>query len=303
MADPMTAAERKKTADQYNWILGLALEDPTNSIPKFWKELQRVIKQSNGDTAVIETFVQERLPEIDAFKGMYAQQARSEILDAQPDLEADVGRAVEVQRQNVQAIADKYGIAVTADRAMQLADAAWRNGWSTSEILLNMRQDLNATLAAGDTTGTAGDFQNELMQWASRNGLSLSNETAAKYVANMTLGSQSLDDVKADLRKTYLAGMYPAWADRINNGFDPSEIFAPYQESLGRLLETTVGMDDPLMKQITQAVGSDGKPTAVPLYEAERMARQDPRWQKTDNAYATYANVAQDLLRTFGFGG
>lgn len=302
MADEMTAAERKKLKAQYNWILGLAVEDPTGSVDRFWKQLRRTINQSQGDPAVIQAFVQQRLPEIDAFKGMYAQQIESTIIDAQPDLEADVERLVETNRQTVQQIADRYGIAVAPERVDELARAARFNGWTQSEILLNMRRDLDATLSAGDTTGTAGDFQNQLMQWANRNGLSLSNEVAAKYVANMTLGSQSLDDVKADLRRTYLAGTYPAWSDKINEGYDPSEIFEPYIANLRRTLEDdSIGLDDPLMQQITQKVGADGKPFAVPIYEANQMARQDPRWQKTDNAYETYANVAQNLLRTFGF--
>ena len=165
-----------------------------------------------------------------------------------------------------------------------------------------MRRDLDATLGAGDTAGMAGDYQNQLTQWAARNGLTISSDMAAKYVANMTLGAQSFDDVKADLRRTYLAGTYPAWADKINEGYDPSDIFEPYVANLRRTLEDdNIGLDDPLMQRITQKVGADGKPVAVPIYEAQQMARQDPRWQKTDNAYATYANVARDLLRTFGF--
>ncbi len=302
MADEMTPAERRKLKAQYNWILGLAVEDPSGSVQQFWKQLKRTIDQSDGDTAVIQSFVQQRLPEIDAFKGMYAQQIETAIVDAQPDLAADVERLVETNRQTVQSLADKYGIAVTPERVDELARETRRNGWTQPEILLNMRRDLDATLTAGDTTGTAGDYQNALMMWASRNGLTLSKETAAKYVANMTLGSQSLDDVKADLRRTYLAGAYPAWSDKINQGYDPADIFEPYVADIRGLLEDdNIGLSDPLMQQITQKVGADGKPVAVPLYEAKQMARQDPRWQKTDNAYATYANVAQNLLRTFGF--
>lgn len=302
MVDEMTAAERKKLKAQYNWILGLAVEDPTGSVDRFWKQLRRTINQSQGDPAVIEAFVQQRLPDIDAFKGMYAQQIESTIIDAQPDLEADVERLVETNRQTVQQIADRYGIAVAPERVDELARAARFNGWTQSEILLNMRRDLDATLNTGDTSGLAGDAQNQLMQWASRNGLTLSKELAAKYVANITLGSQSLEDAKADLRRTYLAGSYPAWSDKINQGFDPADIFEPYVADIRATLEDDgIDLNDPLMQQITQKVGADGKPVAVPLYEARRMARMDPRWQKTDNAYATYANVTQNLLRTFGY--
>lgn len=302
MADDMTAAERKNLKAKYNWILGMGLADPTGSIPKFWTDLKKVIKNSNGDTAVIAAYVTEQLPKIDAFKGMYAQQIESTIIDAQPALEADVERLVETNRQSVQSIAERYGINVSPERADELARAMRYNGWSDSELLLNMRSDLDATLIAGDTTGSAGDYQTALMQWATKNGLSLSQEAAAKYVANMTLGSQSLDDVKADLRRTYLVGLFPAWSDKIEAGYDPADLFSPYVDYARKTLEDdSIGMDDPLVKRMTQAVGSDGKPMVVPLYEAQRMMRQDSRWQKTDNAYDTYARAAQDILSTFGF--
>lgn len=305
MADDMTAAERRRVKAEYKWILGLGLEDPTGSARKFYTDFNKWVKKTAPTPEEIAAYVERELPTIEAFQGLYSEQATAAINMAQAGegqpLEGEVNRAIEEKRQSVAAIAEQDGTILTPEREAELAQQAYENGWGLQELRLNMRGDLRSTVLAGDTTGTSGDFQNKLLQWASRNGLSLSSETAAKYVMNMTLGSQTLDDVKADLRKTYLAGMYPAWSDRINNGFDPTEIFAPYQESIGNLLETTIGMDDPLMKSITQKVGSDGKPYAVPLYEAERMARADERWQRTNNAYATYAGVAQNLLRTFGF--
>jgi hypothetical protein len=308
MVDEMTPAERRKLKAEYNWILGLTslTEDPTGSIQKFWKELKRTIDASKGDTTIVDKFVDDQLPRIAAFAGMAVDPIRTTIVDAQavddPIIAAEIDRVIEVNRQTVEELAGQRGIKLTPERAVDLARQARRNDWSQAEILLNMRADLENTLMEGDTTGTAGDYQNALMQWASRNGLTLSKESAAKYVMNMTIGSQSLDDVKADLRRTYLAGAYPAWSDKINQGYDPADIFEPYVADIRGLLEDdNIGLSDPLMQQITQKVGADGKPIAVPLYEAKQMARQDPRWQKTDNAYETYANVAQNLLRTFGF--
>jgi hypothetical protein len=39
----------------------------------------------------------------------------------------------------------------------------------------------------------------------------------------------------------------------------------------------------------------------LPMYEFEKQIRQDPRWQKTNNAHESYARMAQDVLRMFGF--
>jgi hypothetical protein len=39
----------------------------------------------------------------------------------------------------------------------------------------------------------------------------------------------------------------------------------------------------------------------LPLYEFEKMVRDDPRWQKTDNAYQLYTRAGTNLLQMFGF--
>lgn len=196
-----------------------------------------------------------------------------------------------------------YGFELSAEDARFLAEQSRFNGWDEAQTKQALSAQLQKAAGSGsDLTGVAGNAENALLDWASRNGLSLSRESVAKYVARMTFNRQSLEDVKADLRRTYLAGSYPAWADKINQGYDPADIFEPYVNDIRQVLEDdNIGLSDPLMQSITQRVGADGKPVATPLYEARQMARQDARWQKTDNAYATYANVAQNLLRTFGF--
>ena len=142
-----------------------------------------------------------------------------------------------------------------------------------------------------------------MTQWASRNGLAIDKSMLAKYVGNMTLGQQTLDDVKQELRTTYLMGAYPAWADRIEKGFDPEAISRPYRSAAAKLLEVEedeISLDDPLLKRGLQGTGPDGKPRVVPLYEFESEIRKDPRWDKTNNAYETYTKVGTDLLRMFG---
>jgi hypothetical protein len=79
---------------------------------------------------------------------------------------------------------------------------------------------------------------------------------------------------------------------------------APYVSTAERLLEVgegTLGFDDPIIKAGMQSTDSNGQPRVLPLYEYERMVRDDPRWDYTNNAYATYTKVGTDLLRMFGF--
>jgi hypothetical protein len=304
VAEPLTPDEVKKIRNDYNFILNLASKDQTGSVRKFWNDLRKVIRNSDGDTTIITAYVNREFPKVEYFKNLYGAQAEAEIQGARPELAADVNRAVDVKRQAVNAAIEKYGIELPEGQLDILAREAWRNNWGVTEIDLNLRPFLADTLETGeDLRGTAGDFQNDLSQWASRNGLSIDRSMLAKYVGNMTLGQQTLDDVKQELRTTYLMGAYPAWADRIEKGFDPEAISRPYRSAAAKLLEVNedeISLDDPLLKRGLQGTGADGKPRVVPLYEFESEIRKDPRWDKTNNAYETYTKVGTDLLRMFG---
>ena len=307
MADEVLTPEKAKEIKKgYNFILSLAANDPSGSLNQFWKSLKKVIKDSKGDRTIIDAYVSRELPKQEYFMSMYGTQVETAIQGARPEIAADVERAVDLKRQTINSLAERFGIQFPEEKSVDdFAKLAWSNGWGNDEILLNMRPFLTDTLESGaDVTGTAGDFRDDLMMWARRNGIALDNSAAAKYVANMTLGSQTLDSVKQDIRDTYLTGAYPAWSDRIKAGFDPSEIAAPYRAKMATLLEmdaNDIDLNDTLLQRGMQGVGADGKPSVTPLYAFEKEVRQDPRWQYTDNAYETYTKVGTDLLKMFGF--
>jgi hypothetical protein len=214
-------------------------------------------------------------------------------------METDVERAVDRKRQDITALTETYGIVLPEGQLDILARESWRNGLERDEIFTNLRPYLEQTIAdpEADLIGRAGDMETDLMGWSARNGLDLSRQAAAKYITNLTVGTQTLDDVKADLRRDYLAGMFPAWADRINDGFDPEIIFQPYRDTASRLLEVeNVGFDDTLLRSALQ------NPEQVSLYDFEKQIRNDPRWQYTDNAFQTYASAGQRIASMFGFG-
>lgn len=301
--EQLTTEEAREIRQGYNFILRMATNDSTGSIQRFWDDLEKVIQDAAGDTTVIQAYVNNEFPKVEYFQGFYGAQAEAEIESAQPEFKADVNRAINLKRQEIDRFAEQYGIVLPEGQADFLAREAWRNDWKSNEIFTNLRPFLESTIAGeSDLIGRAGDFETDLMSWASRNGLDLSRQSAAKYIMNMTTGAQSFEDVKDDLRRTYLTGMFPAWADRIEQGFDPEQIFEPYRDTARRLLEVDdIGFDDPVLKSALQRVDSNGRPVQMPLYEFEQQIRKDPRWDKTDNAYDVYANVGTNLLRTFGF--
>lgn len=185
----------------------------------------------------------------------------------------------------------------------KLAQDKRRLGLTDAQVTNRLAKDY-LNVREGRFTGAAGSKQDELSRWALTNGVALSPNTIQNYVRSIAMGDVTEDDVKNEVRRTYMAGAYPAWADRINAGQDIADIARPYRKRMADLLEIgeeEIDFNDVTLARGLQGVGPDGKPSVVPLYEFEKQIREDPRWQYTDNAYATYTKVGTDLLRTFGF--
>jgi hypothetical protein len=151
--------------------------------------------------------------------------------------------------------------------------------------------------------GEASKTMNDLRSWAQSNGVTLTDNSIRQYTQQVIKGDRTADDIKADLRRTYVAGSYPAWSDRINAGEDIADIAEPYRRTMANLLEVQdqdITLTDNTLRSALQGVGADGKPSVVPIYEFEKQVRKDPRWQYTNNAQADYSRAAYDVLNMFG---
>jgi hypothetical protein len=298
----------QKAYTEYAWLLNLVSEDP--SIQKLFDWVVKKFQENQNRAVPLDRpFEQaefDREFEKTEFRKRYtAYEAQRRIEAADPRLQRDFEFRTETTRNTIRDIAERFGVPLSDDELNLLTEQATFQGWDEARIRRALEPILEQSLTGEgdlDLMGQAGDAETQLMQWTQRNGLQMSRQALAKYISNMAMGRQSFEDVKADLRRTYLANMYPAWEDKINQGFDPADLFEPYRNSAARLLELDdLSLDDPIMQRFTQHVGADGKPSRLPLWEFEKEIRKDPRWQQTDNAYATYTDVGTDLLRMFGF--
>jgi hypothetical protein len=303
VTERLSVEEANQLRADYNFILNMAATDETGSLTAFWRELRKFIRASKGNRAKIDAYVNRELPKQPFFAGLTGAQIGARIEEAQPELAPDVSRAVERQQLIIQQLAEQYGVTLPEEQTREIAEDARRNNLSQFEIAVRLRPLVEQAISGDqDLMGQAGNAETQLLNWTRQNGLQMSRADIAPYLSNITLGRQTLEDAQQDIRRTYLAGMFPAWADKINEGFDPSQIFSPYRNAARNLLELDdIGFDDPIIKRATQRVGADGKPVQMPLYEFEQEVRKDPRWQTTDNAYKTYTDVGTDLLRMFGF--
>jgi hypothetical protein len=298
--------EEKLNARQYLNRLGFAA-DLINSDPSLqvWVQRVRAYMRKNKGRIPTPYELDEMKKGIDWFERFNSFQQEARMQQADPRRRADWQRSLELERQRARNIAQAYGVEIDEDVIESIALEARLDGLNDQEIRNKFRPFLESTIiGGGELVGIAEDAERDLLQWSRANGLTLTGDTIAKYVKNIVENKQSIESVKDDLRQMYLLGQYPAWADRIKQGFDPVDIAGPYKRRIADLLEIDaddIGMDDLLLRRGLEGVGADGKPSVVPLYEFDRMVREDPRWEFTNNAYNTYAKVGTDLLRMFGF--
>jgi len=215
-----------------------------------------------------------------------------------PELyEQDLSSRMETLRDQ----AVEYGATVTEDQLRDLAVQARRMNMNPSE--LNNALSNYVAFDSGNIQGSAGMAQRNIKAWALKNGLQLTDNMVNSYTKDIIAGNTTEEDVLQDLRNTYLVGSFPAWSDRIQAGMDPADIAAPYKQRMARLLEVDeneIDLNDQLLQQAMQGVGSDGKPSVVPLYAFDKQIKKDDRWQYTENAMDTYAKVGTGLLQMFG---
>jgi hypothetical protein len=296
---------KPKNAKQYLAELGFALNliesDP--SLQKWIVDVRNYMKKN--DNRVPTPYELDGLKQgIDWFDRYNSDQELARMAQNDPRRKADFDRSLELKKESIRAIARQTGVELDEGFLSGLALDSRLDNLTQEEIKQRLAPIVEQTiLEGGDLGGDSAEFERTIVQWADRNGLALSGNTIAKYVAAGTSGASSIDDIKNDLRKTYLSGSYPAWSDRIMMGEDPADIAAPYKARMSRLLEvdeTDIDLNDQLLQKAMQGVGADGKPSVVPLYSFDQQVREDERWQYTDNAMDVYANAGNNILKMFG---
>jgi hypothetical protein len=298
--------ETTLTPEEYMFELGFAM-DLINSDPSLQEWIRRVrqyMDKNKGRTPTAYEMADIKQG-IEWFERFNSDQELARMQQADPRLREDFNRSLELKRNYVKNLGLQYGITLSDQAISDIALAARLDQLGEDEIQARITPYLEQAIAASENlVGRAAEAERDIVQWSRANGLTLTGQSIARYVSSIARGEQTVDNVKEDLRRMYLAGAYPAWADRIDSGYDISDIAAPYKEKMAALLEIddgSIDMNDSLLQMGLQGVGPDGRPSVVPLYEFERMVRNDPRWQKTDNAYKAYSEVADSVLSMFGF--
>ena len=201
-------------------------------------------------------------------------------------------------RARVIMLASEMGAALPS--ADSVAEQAYAFGWDDNQLRQHFAQYIQYT--DGRLIGQAGQWETELREWASDNGLTLSDAWYREHIQNATAGYQTINDVKKAMSQMAVSA-YPHLADRIAAGETVASVAEPYRQAMAQLLEVnpnSVTLQDPTIRKALASPDKDGKPQLRTLYDFENDLRSDSRWLKTKNAQDQGQSVVNRVLQDFG---
>lgn len=211
----------------------------------------------------------------------------------------------------VKAAATQVGLnwnSLSADQQQSLTDRYMSEGWGDPDRTGVMMEALGSEITTPPTgmlRGRAGNLEQTLRATAQDNGLTLDDNYYLSAAKSVAAGLSTDDDWIRDVR-TQAASLFPLWSDKIMAGSDARTLASGYINTMAQTFEidpNSINLDDPYLKQAFGAVGKDGLPQGMGLWDFQKMLRNDPRWMNTKQAQDQMSSAARDVLTTFGFMG
>lgn len=217
------------------------------------------------------------------------------------------------RQQESAAIAKVNALAVQVGHVSQLAggkptkllrDAVYRSlalGWTDARI----KNYLGTQVKSHDGVmyGEAGEYFDRLHEVAYLNGMKYGKyyEQAARGIAR---GVTTLEAEEAKIR-AQAAARYSGYRDQIMAGQNLMDLAAPYIKSVAGILElaeTDIDLFNPHIARAMTAKPKAGQTAGsqMPLWQFENELRNDPLWNKTNNARESMMTVARQVAKDFG---
>lgn len=178
-----------------------------------------------------------------------------------------------------------------------VASLALQNGWDDNQIQEHLATKSEVIFTGG---GLIGSYLESIKKQALLYGVSLdANEIAG--INRDLLNPQDGKDAQWYMNnmKQKAIDANPAFAASLKEGRSLYDVTSSYRNQMAALLEvdpTNITWNDLMNKVMNKDKG-----TVNTFSDFTKAVKQDPLWQTTKNAKETYSNMANDLLKQFGF--
>jgi len=172
-----------------------------------------------------------------------------------------------------------------------------QNGWDENQFAHHLATNADIIFTGG---GAIGSYVDTLKKTALNYGVNLDKnylDTINHDLLDQTSGRDSQWYVNEI--KNQAMDAYKPFAPQLQQGRSLYEVTNSYRNQMASLLEVDpadISWKD-LMGKVMRPDGS----AANTFADFTKSVKQDPLWQTTKNAKETYSNMANDLLKQFGF--
>jgi hypothetical protein len=178
-----------------------------------------------------------------------------------------------------------------------------------TDLLASSIRPVSGMIGGKVTEGYSGQAlqnYNTLLQTARNNGFQISDilpggANEQQVLAGIASGTIDINRVAQDARKLAAQGQPQYVRDLLSQGYNLSQVFAPYRQTMANILEiddpNQIDLNDPTLRMAITDKGD------MNVYDFKKALKADNRWQYTENARNEVSTAAFNVLRDFGFQG
>lgn len=288
-------SNRGTTESDYKGGIGV-LAGAIGSIP----ELRDLLQQAEAGSWTVDKFVNE--VENSHWYRTNAATIREGIALQTSDpatYKQKIGQSV----THVEQIARRLGVNLTPAELQSLGSAAYLQNLDDATIEAQVGQHYMSggrSFVGGQSTV----LTQQIKQLATEYGVPVTDSWVQRWVQRDLVTGNGVEGATADLMKQ-ASSLYPGLASEIAGGATTQQIAQPYIASASQLLElpsTQFGLGGhQIQKALTWKDPTTKAPAAMPLWMFQDQLRQDPRWDKTDNARQSAYDLLQQVGSSWGF--
>ena len=285
-----SATVRKKTAADYGYI---------DAFLKAHPDVKAMVDKA-ADQDWTPTRLQAAIKSTGWWKSRSEAQRNYDLMRAENPREAE--RQVAYTFRQMRQMSGEMGVSIGTKALQEMARKATENKWSEAETKLQLSLLFNVgTKGTGEEyRGDAGETVDVLTRLSADFGVTLSNPDLQRFTRQVLAGEATIEGLTDHFREQAKV-LYPQISKDLDAGMTTQTYLAPFLSIAQNELGITNQRFDLADSKWTAALsGADGKPMSADQWTQKLRTESRYGWDKTVNARAQGAELANQFGRMFG---